>query len=590
MMWIYGLFLDLMSYCANALLGVMSTDLSFFETSVPIVGNLYGIFVAVGWGLLIGNCAFQSLKAMFAGFGFETESPIILLLRTALFGTLLIFSRDICEIGLSLGGKVINLVGIPTSVQLTMPDEGMFSGLGASWLLVIIIGFILGFQLIKLFFEIAERYVVVAVLTLLCPVGLAMGGSKSTKDICVSFIRTYASMVVMMVLNVLFLKLILSALATMPSGAMVLPWCLLVVGIAKTARKADQLISKIGLSPAITGDPLGAGRGLMVAAMAARTIMSAAGKGGSSKPGGAKTSGGSSGGTTVSHSSRQYAGNTGNNVRNANGGTTVGGTNIGGNNVGGTNVGGSRTATGAAYAATSDTSANTQRNNQSSHMSGGKTTANTQSASHVRFGASSYGGVTNASSAQTGRTQFHSSGKTQVNANRFGNQSQSTKPGGAQGGTSASPVTQTKTHGAAPQGSATVKGGQTGTPGSSASAKTLQTTKGASTAATVSAVATAKKGEKTGASPGQKSGATQTPTASKKSRFGGGQQTGNVHRNANPMGKPKMPGTGSVIKRTPVGTKTTAKPDNIEATDTAKEVLQDVAETVTPQKTGDDNG
>lgn len=72
---------------------------------------------------------------------------------------------------------------------------------------------------------------VVAVLTLLCPVGLAMGGSKSTKDICTGFIRTYASMIVMMVMNVLFLKLILSALATMPSGTMVLPWCLLVVGL-----------------------------------------------------------------------------------------------------------------------------------------------------------------------------------------------------------------------------------------------------------------------------------------------------------------------------------------------------------------------
>ena len=167
-----------MSYCANALLGVMSTDLTFFENSVPIVLDLYSILVAVGWGLLIGNCAFQCMKAMFAGFGFETESPIILLMRTGLFGFLLIFSKDICEIGLSIGKNVINLLGLPTSVNVTMPNSGMFPGLDASWLLVIIIGFILGFQLIKLFFEIAERYVVVAVLTLLMPVGLSMGGSK----------------------------------------------------------------------------------------------------------------------------------------------------------------------------------------------------------------------------------------------------------------------------------------------------------------------------------------------------------------------------------------------------------------------------
>ena len=417
MQWIYGLFLDLMSYCANALLGIMSTDLSFFEDSVPIVVDLYAIFVAVGWGLLIGNCAFQCMKAMFAGFGFETESPAILLLRTFLFGFLLIFSGDICEIGLSIGKRVIDLMGIPSNITLTMPSDSMFTGLGASWLLVIIIGFILGFQLIKLFFEIAERYVVVAVLTLLMPIGLSMGGSKSTKDICVSYMRTYVSMIVMMVMNVLFLKLILSALATMPSGAMVLPWCLLVVGIAKTARKADQLISKIGLSPAVTGDPLGTGRGLMMAAMAARTIMTVSGKGGGAKGGGGKGTGGSQ-----SNSTSHYSNNRGSNVRNSSGGTNVSGNNVGGSNVGGTNVGGNNMAAGAAYGATTESSANTQRNNQSSNMGGSRTTANTQSASNVRFGANSYGGVNNTANAQSGRNGFHSSGKAQVNNNRFGSQ------------------------------------------------------------------------------------------------------------------------------------------------------------------------
>ena len=278
MLWLYGLFIDLITYCANALLGVMNTDLSFFEQSVPVVPTLYKIFVAIGWGLLIGNCAFQAMKAMFAGLGFETDSPAVLLIRTFLYGTLLVFSKSICEIGLSIGKNIIDLLEIPSEIELSMPDDSFFSG-DASWLLVIIIGFILGFQLIKLFFEIGERYVLVGVLTLLCPVGLAMGGSKATKDICAGYIRTFASMIVLTVTNVLFLKLILSALSNMPSGVMVLPWCLLVVGLAKVARKADNLLSRIGMNPSSTGDPLGSGRGLMVTAMAARTIMSAAGKG-----------------------------------------------------------------------------------------------------------------------------------------------------------------------------------------------------------------------------------------------------------------------------------------------------------------------
>ena len=402
MQWIYGLFLDLIAYCANALLGVMSTNLVFFETSVPIVPSLYQIFVAVGWGLLIGNMAFQSMKAMFAGFGIETESPYILMLRTALFGTLLIFSRDICDIGLNIAKNVIDLLGIPSSVTLTMPTEAYFTG-GASWLLVIIVGFILGFQLIKLFFEIAERYVVVAVLTLLMPVGLAMGGSKSTKDICAGYIRTYASMLVLMVTNVLFLKLVLSALAAMPTGVMVLPWCLLVVGIAKTARKTDNLLAKIGMNPAMTGDPLGRGRGLMVAMIAARTIMNATGKGGYGKTNAsnAKNSGGGySGGKSNASNSKVY---------NNKGGTTVGGESVNNGNV------------------------NNGNNQQTGFSTGGNSSSNNNATASARFGTASYSSTHQSGKGFSNSVTGSAGTNSKVNTNRFGIQKDKSKTGGPVG-------------------------------------------------------------------------------------------------------------------------------------------------------------
>lgn len=288
----------------------MGTDLTFFETSVPVVPRLYAVFTAVGWGVLIGNLAFQSLKAMMAGLGFETESPAVLLIRTALFGTLIVVSGDISALCLQIGGRIISLLGLPAAVRLTLPDESFFTESGVAWLLVIIIGFILGFQLLRFFFEIAERYVVLGVLTLLMPVALGLGGSRSTKDICTGFMRTYASMTAMMVLNVLFLKLIISALSTIPTGYMIIPWCLLIVGIARTARKADSLLSKIGLNPAFTGDPLGAGKGLVTAAMIARTVMSFTGRAGRGSAHGGKSSAGAqrnaaynrTGGTNISGS------------------------------------------------------------------------------------------------------------------------------------------------------------------------------------------------------------------------------------------------------------------------------------------------
>lgn len=540
MQWIYGLFLDLMSYCANALLGIMSTDLSFFEQSVPIVPDLYKIFVAIGWGLLIGNCAFQSMKAMLAGLGFETESPAILLVRTGVFGTLLIFAKDICEIGLSIGKNVIDLLGIPDMVTLTMPDDGMFNGLGASWLLVIIIGFILGFQLIKLFFEIAERYVVVAVLTLLMPVGLAMGGSKSTKDICSGYIRTYASMIVMMVMNVLFLKLILSALAAMPSGTLVLPWCLLVVGIAKTARKADNLISKIGLNPAVTGDPLGAGRGLMSVAMLTRTVMTVAGKVGGRK----------STGSSKSASASHYNSNKGGNVRN-----TTGGTNVGGNTANSNN-----TANGTAYATSSENAVNTGNSNQNSSFGTVRSNANTQSANNMRFGAANYGGTVNSGNTVFGKTQ----GQSRVNTNRFGNQ----------------PQVQTNS-GNARQGQATVGSSKADKPNNIFAKTALQNTK-AGTSGTVKGVSNSV----------QKSAAQKATQNAKKARFGGTEPTKHgIRQNSASTGKTQtaISNFGSV-KTNPNILKHSVKFDNAKPIDIAKEESEDFSDILTSPKDGENGG
>lgn len=408
--WVFGLFVDLMSYCSNALLGIMSTDLTFFENNVPVIVDLYQIFVAIGWGLLIGNCAFQAMKAMFAGFGFESESPAILLLRTALFGTLLIFAMDICEIGLSLAKNIIDLLGMPTEFVLTMPDISLFGTFPSAWLLLIIIGFILGWQLLKLLFEVGERYAIVAVLTLLCPVGLAFGGSKSTKEICVGFIRTYASMLVMMVMNVLFLNLMLSAMTTMPADLTILPWCLLVLGIGKAAKKADQIVSKIGLSPVISGDPLGVGRGLMAMVMTARGAIGAAGKGFGDKGTGITSNAASSSSSAFHNSSHHFGNNSSTNVYNTSGGSNAGGTKVGSNH-----VGGNRTTSGAVHGTSTEQSFNSSQNDQTGQMPGNGNVGNTHSAS-ARFGG---GSTVNSCS---GKNQFHSSGKKQVNTNRFGSQ------------------------------------------------------------------------------------------------------------------------------------------------------------------------
>jgi len=77
---------------------------------------------------------------------------------------------------------------------------------------------ILVFQIVKLFFVIGERYVVVAILTILSPMAFAMGGSKNTADIFKGWARMFASMCLMLIPRVVYLKLILSAIVEIKFG------------------------------------------------------------------------------------------------------------------------------------------------------------------------------------------------------------------------------------------------------------------------------------------------------------------------------------------------------------------------------------
>jgi len=148
---------------------------------------------------------------------------------------------------------------MPDAVNITFADEASFGGMAAAWLLVVISGIIVMFQTFKLIMEMAERYFILAMLTITAPLAFGMGGSRNTSDIFSGWCRMFGSMCLLMALNVVFMKMLLSVLSFYPSGLDVLPWMVLVVTIVKVAKKADGILSRIGLNPAMTGDPLGRG-------------------------------------------------------------------------------------------------------------------------------------------------------------------------------------------------------------------------------------------------------------------------------------------------------------------------------------------
>ena len=272
--WIYGLILECWEYFASVLFDLMRLDFTYLREHIPIIDTIRQIMLGVGWALLIGNLVFQATRGMAAGLGFDAEDPKLLFTRTFAFSFLLVASPQICELGLNMTSTVIELLQMPDAVDITFADEASFSGMAGAWLLVVICGIVVMFQTFKLIMEMAERYFILAVLTITSPLAFGMGGSRNTSDIFNGWCRMFGSMCLLMATNVMFVKMLLSVLSYYPSGLDVLPWMVLVVTIVKVAKKADSILARIGLNPAMTGDPLGRGFPGAMTMMVVRSLVS----------------------------------------------------------------------------------------------------------------------------------------------------------------------------------------------------------------------------------------------------------------------------------------------------------------------------
>ena len=280
--WTYGLILECWEYFSSMLLNVMSMDFAYLKERMPVIQPVMQTMLALGWALLIGNLVFQAARSMMTGLGFEAEDPKLLFGRTFVFSFLLVASPQICNIALNMTSTVINMLEVPDAVDIKFADKASFAGLSASWLLVVICGIVVMFQSLKLILEMAERYFILAVLTITSPLAFGMGGSRSTSDIFSGWCRMYGSMCLLTILNVMFVKMLLSVLSFYPSGVDVLPWMVLVLTVVKVAKKADAIVARIGLNPAMTGDSLGRFPGAlsyMVMRSIAGNILHSAGRG-----------------------------------------------------------------------------------------------------------------------------------------------------------------------------------------------------------------------------------------------------------------------------------------------------------------------
>lgn len=164
-------------------------------------------------------------------------------------------------------------------------------------ILILILLIALGWNYFKLLLECVERYIVVGVLCYTSPLAFAMGGSKATNQVFKSWCRMVGSQLLLLVLNVWFLRAFDSSVgqfignggALASGGGSVFLWLFCALAFLKTAQKFDSYLGGHGLNVAQTGSSMA-----MEMVMAARVL--------SGLGGGAKSAGSvfRSGGTAAS--------------------------------------------------------------------------------------------------------------------------------------------------------------------------------------------------------------------------------------------------------------------------------------------------
>ena len=276
--WVAGIASSIMDAISGLFLNVLGTDMTAMEEYFPFVSAAFDVMQYMAWALLFLICVWQLFR-VFGGPITDAENPWQLVVRSCLFGVLVGYAKPIFTLVLDIARAPYTAL---LDVQLTGEDftfagleEVISNGLVTiastitviAPLLLLILLISVGWNYFKLLLETVERYIVVGVLCYTSPLAFAMGGSKATSQIFASWCRMVGSQLLLLVLNVWFLRAFNSSVGqyianggalTSGQGSIFL-WFFCALAFLKTAQRFDSYLASLGLNVAQTGSSMGMG-------------------------------------------------------------------------------------------------------------------------------------------------------------------------------------------------------------------------------------------------------------------------------------------------------------------------------------------
>jgi hypothetical protein len=272
--WISKTLASALDVAAKAFLGALGCDLSTFDRYFPFAGQTYNCFLYFALGLLFLIWIFQVLRSMMGPLS-DAENPIALTVKMILFFFLTLFSKDIFMVALNIAAtpyswiynQSVSLDNINQNAPSFTQMMESATGVGFTGLLLVIFLLMIGWNFFKILLEAAERYVIVGILAYTSPLAFCTGASKSTNNIFKGWCRMVASQLFLLIMNVWFIKIIISAFGAVgftlgtiktnsnvltDSGSMII-WSICMLAMMKAAQKMDSYMASMGMTVAQTG-------------------------------------------------------------------------------------------------------------------------------------------------------------------------------------------------------------------------------------------------------------------------------------------------------------------------------------------------
>ena len=265
-----------MDAVSGIFLSALGTDLTVMEEYFPFLSKTFDIMQYTAWAMLFLITVWQLFKA-FGGPISESEHPLQLIARSSIFALLIGYAKPIFEIVLDIArAPYTALMDIQMSAEdftFAGVEQVLMSGITTLVSVITVVGLILmlilqislGWNYFKLLLEVVERYIVVGVLCYTSPLAYCMGGSKATEPVFKSWCRMVGSQLLLLVLNVWFLRgfnsavgqFIANAGATSTGQGNIFLWMFCTLAFLKTAQKFDSYLAAMGLNVAQTGSGMG---------------------------------------------------------------------------------------------------------------------------------------------------------------------------------------------------------------------------------------------------------------------------------------------------------------------------------------------